>query len=298
MTDIRLEQTFDDLESRPARSFGRQVWDRFRKHRLALLAVSVLVLLTVSFWVGPVMSSYEFDEITPDFRQPPSWEHPFGTDDIGRDLMVRTFQGGRYSIRIAFLVAITTTLIGTILGAVAGYFGGWIDGVVSQAINMVLLVPALAILLVVALRWGSGPWSISFVLAALLWTRIARVVRGLFFQYRQQEFVLAARAAGARPARIMFRHILPNAIGPVVVETTLLVGTAIILESTLSFLGLGVTFPTPTLGNLVAEAKGAIDSNPYRVLLPGAFVMAITLAVNFLGDGLRDALDPSSGADR
>ncbi len=288
----------EDAEIGPARSFGRQVWDRFRRHSLALLAVAMLVVLVISFWVAPALSPYEFDEITPDFRQPPTLDHPFGTDDIGRDLMVRTFIGGRYSIRIALLVAISTTIVGTILGAIAGYFGGWVDGIVSQAINMVLLVPALAILLVLALKWGSDPWSISLVLAALLWTRIARVVRGLFLQFRQQEFVLAARSAGARSARIMFRHILPNAIGPVVVETTLLVGAAIILESTLSFLGLGVQFPTPTLGNLVAEAKGAIDSNPYRVLLPGAFVMAITLAVNFLGDGLRDALDPASGGGR
>jgi len=195
-------------------------------------------------------------------------------------------------------VEISTTLIGTILGAVAGYFGGWIDTIVSQAINMVLLVPLLAILLVLALRWGTNPWSISLVLAGLLWTRIARIVRGLFFQYRQQEFVLAALSAGAKPGRVMFRHILPNAIGPVVVETTLLVGTAIILESTLSFLGLGVQAPIPTLGNLVAEAKGAIDSNPYRVLLPGSFVVLITLAINFIGDGLRDALDPASGHGR
>lgn len=282
----------------PARSFGRQVWDRFRRHRLAVLATTLLIVLTVSFWIAPSISPYEFDQITPNFREAPSADHPFGTDDIGRDLLVRTFIGGRYSIRIALLVALSTTLLGTFLGAIAGYFGGWIDTVVSQAINMVLLVPLLAILLVLALRWGTSPWSISIVLAALLWTRIARIVRGLFFQYRQQEFVLAALSAGARPGRVMFRHILPNAVGPVVVETTLLVGTAIIIESTLSFLGLGVQAPIPTLGNLVAEAKGAIDSNPYRVLLPGSFVVIITLAINFIGDGLRDALDPSSGLDR
>ncbi|MDH4117137.1 MAG: ABC transporter permease [Acidimicrobiia bacterium] len=298
MTDTRHVSAIDDSIETEARSFGRQVWDRFRRHKLAVLAAVVLVVLTVSFWVAPALSPYEFDEITPDFRQPPTAAHPFGTDDIGRDLLVRTFMGGRFSIRIALLVALSTTLIGTLLGAVAGYFGGWIDALVSQIINMVLLVPALAILLVLALKWGSSPWSISIVLAALLWTRIARVVRGLFLQYKEQEFVMAARSAGARSGRIMFRHILPNVMGPVVVETTLLVGTAIILESTLSFLGLGVQFPTPTLGNLVAEAKGAIDSNPYRVLLPGSFVMLITLSINFLGDGLRDALDPSSGGGR
>lgn len=277
--------------------FGSLVWIRLRHHRLAMSSLVVLVLLVASFWIAPNLSNYGFDQITPDVRQAPSLEHPFGTDDIGRDLMVRTFQGGRFSIRIALLVAISTTFLGSVLGAIAGYFGGWIDTIVSQMINMILLVPALAVLLVLALGFGSDPWTIALVLAALLWTRIARVVRGLFFQYKHQEFVTAARAIGAGSARIMFRHIFPNVVGPVVVETTLLVGTAIILESTLSFLGLGVQFPTPTLGNLVAEAKGAITSNPYRVLLPGAFVMLITLCVNFLGDGLRDALDPTGNTE-
>lgn len=296
MTDVRVAD--DALDAIEAKSFGRQVWHRLRRHRPAVAAAVLLVILTVSFWVAPALSPYEFDQLTPDFGEPPSVAHPFGTDDIGRDLMVRTFMGGQFSIRIALLVAVSTTLLGTVLGALAGYLGGWVDAVISQLINMVLLVPALAILLVLALKWGSSPWSISLVLAALLWTRIARVVRGLFLQFKEQEFVLAARSAGAGSGRIMFRHILPNVMGPVVVETTLLVGTAIILESTLSFLGLGVQFPTPTLGNLVAESKGAIDSDPYRVLLPGAFVMLITLSINFLGDGLRDALDPSGGRDR
>lgn len=276
-----------------ARSFGRQVWDRFRHHRVAIVASVVLVLVVGSFWVVPALSPYEFDQLTPDLREGPSWEHPFGTDQIGRDLMVRTFLGGRFSIRIALLVATLSTLIGTLFGALAGYFGGWVDGAVSQLINMVLVIPALAILLVLALRWGSGPWALAFILSGLLWVRIARVVRGLFLAYREADFVQAARAAGARSRRIMFRHILPNAVGPIVVETTLLVGTAIILESTVSFLGLGVQFPIPTLGNLINEAKGAIDTVPSRILFPGGAAVLITLCVNFIGDGLRDALDPA-----
>lgn len=274
-------------------SFTRQVYRRFRKHKLAMVAVIVLVALVASFWVMPLLSGYGFDELTPDLRQGPSWEHPFGTDEIGRDLMVRTFMGGRFSIRIALLVALTATALGTALGALAGYFGGWVDGLVSQLINMVLVIPALAILLVLALKFGSGPWALALVLAALLWVRIARVSRGLFIQFRDQEFVQAARASGARSGRIMFRQILPNIVGPVVVETTLLIGTAIILESTISFLGLGVQFPIPTLGNLINEAKGAIDTVPSRILFPGGIAVLITLCVNFIGDGLRDALDPS-----
>jgi peptide/nickel transport system permease protein len=276
-----------------ARSFARQVWDRFRHHRVAMVSTAVLALLIAAFWVVPAFSPYEFDQLTPDLRQGPSWEHPFGTDQIGRDLMVRTFMGGRFSIRIALLVALVATGIGTLLGALAGYFGGWVDAAVSQFINLVLVVPALAVLLVLSLRWGSGPWALALILAALLWVRIARVVRGLFLSTREADFVQAARAAGARSPRIMFRHILPNAIGPIVVEMTLLVGTAIILESTVSFLGLGVQFPIPTLGNLINEAKGAIDTVPSRILFPGAMAVLITLCVNFIGDGLRDALDPA-----
>jgi peptide/nickel transport system permease protein len=278
-----------------SRSFGRQTWDRFRRHRIAMVAAVILVLMVISFWVGPWLSPYGFtDYDVTSLSQGPSLEHPFGTDEIGRDLMVRTFHGGRFSIRIALIVSILTTIIGTVVGAIAGYYGGLVDTIVSQVINLFLIVPALVVLLVVGVRYGASPNTISLLLALLLWPTIARVVRGLFMQFREQEFVLAARAAGARAPRIMFRHIVPNAFGPIVVNATLLIGTAIILESTLSFLGLGVKPPTPTLGNLVAEAKGALDSRPSKLLIPGGFVVLIALCINFLGDGLRDALDPTS----
>ena len=282
-----------------SRSFGRQTWDRFRRHKLAAIAAIILVLLVISFWVGPMLSPYEFDEINiVDLDQGPSLAHPFGTDDIGRDLMVRTFKGGQFSIRIALLVAILTTLIGAVIGAVAGYFGGIVDIFLSQVINLFLVVPAFIVLLVIAVKWGSSPNVIAILLAILLWPPISRIVRGLVLQYKEQEFVLAAQAAGARARRILFRHIIPNTFGPIVVNATLLVGAAIILESTLSFLALGVRPPTPTLGNLVAEAKGDIDTSPARILIPGGFVVLIALCVNFLGDGLRDALDPTSRRTR
>lgn len=277
------------------RSWGRQTWDRFRKHKVALVAGIVLILCSVAFFAGPFFSPYDFKEIDPTaFRSGPTLAHPFGTDDIGRDLMVRTFEGGQVSLRIALSVTILTTLIGTIVGAIAGYFGGRIDSVLSSVINLFLIVPALVVLLVVGVRYGASVNAISILLGLLLWPSIARIVRGLFLQYKEQEFVLAARAAGARSGRIMFRHILPNTFGPIVVNATLLIGTAIILESTLSFLGLGVTLPTPTLGNLVEDAKGAMTSTPSKLLFPAFFVVLISLCINFLGDGMRDALDPTS----
>ncbi len=280
-----------------SRSFGRQTWDRFRRHRIAVVAAVVLVLLAVSFVVGPSSSPWGFTQTDASAfgGQGPSLEHPFGTDPIGRDLMVRTFLGGRFSLRIALIVALLTTFIGTVLGAIGGYFGGSVDTLVNQVINLFLIMPPLVVLLVVGLRFGSTPNSIALILALLLWPTIARVVRGLFMQYKQQEFVLAARAAGARAPRIMFRHILPNTIGPIVVNATLLIGVAIILESTLSFLGVGVQQPTPTLGNLIFESKGQMDSKPSAVLIPGGFIVGIALCINFLGDGLRDALDPTTG---
>lgn len=279
-----------------ARSFGQQTWDRLRRHRAAMPAAILLVFMVLLFYISPFFLKWDYQTIDPlSFSQRGmSLNHPFGADSIGRDLLARTMKGGQFSILIALLVSSITTIIGTVMGALAGYFGGRVDTVVSQVINLFLVVPAIVILLVVGKEWGSSPYTIALLLGALLWPGIARVVRGLFLQYKEQEFVLAARAAGAKSGRIMFRHILPNTLGPIIVNATLLIGVAIILESTLSFLALGVQPPTPTLGTLVADAKGLMDVNPIPLLFPAGFVVAITLCINFLGDGLRDALDPTS----
>jgi len=278
-----------------ARSLGRQTWERFRKHPVAVVALVVLVLLIIAFWAGPWISPYTYDQVLAGLpNEGPSLSHPFGTDQIGRDLMVRVFTGGQISMTIAIVVALLTTFIGTVIGAIAGFFGGWVDTVLSALTNLFLIVPGLLVLLVVAVKWGGGVYSTALLLAFLAWPVIARVVRGLFIQFKEQEFVQAAIAAGARPARIMFRHIIPNTFGPIIVNATLAVGAAIVIESTLSFLGLGVRPPTPSLGNIIQDYRGAIDSDPTKVLLPGLFVVLITLCTNFLGDALRDALDPTS----
>lgn len=298
-SEVRSQPNSDlELEgmSVEARSFGQQTWDRLRRHRAALPAAIILVVMILLFYISPYFLKWDYQTIDPlSFSQRGmSRSHPFGADSIGRDLLARTMKGGQFSVRIALLVSILTSVIGTVMGAFAGYFGGRVDTIISQVINLFLVVPAIVILLVVGKEWGSSPNTIAVLLGALLWPGIARVVRGLFLQYKEQEFVLAARAAGARSGRIMFRHILPNTLGPIIVNATLLIGVAIILESTLSFLALGVQPPTPTLGTLVAEAKGLMDVNPIPLLFPAGFVVAITLCINFLGDGLRDALDPTS----
>jgi len=262
---------------------------------VAVVALVVLVLLIIAFWAGPWISPYTYDQVLAGLpNEGPSLSHPFGTDQIGRDLMVRVFTGGQISMTIAIVVALLTTFIGTVIGAIAGFFGGWVDTVLSALTNLFLIVPGLLVLLVVAVKWGGGVYSTALLLAFLAWPVIARVVRGLFIQFKEQEFVQAAIAAGARPARIMFRHIIPNTFGPIIVNATLAVGAAIVIESTLSFLGLGVRPPTPSLGNIIQDYRGAIDSDPTKVLLPGLFVVLITLCTNFLGDALRDALDPTS----
>lgn len=278
------------------RTFAQQAWARFRRHKLAIASTIALILITLTFIFGPMLSPFTVEAIDITNRlQGPGVPHFFGTDALGRDLFVRTVDGGRFSLMIALVVSLLTTVIGTVIGALGGYLGGWVDGVLSQLTNLFLIVPALVILIVVGREYGGSPVSTAILLGVLLWPGIARIVRGLFLQYKNQEFVLAARAAGAKAPRIMFRHILPNTIGPIVVSATLLIGTAIILESTLSFLGLGVQAPDTTLGTLVADAKGSLTERPYELLLPAGFIVAITLAVNFLGDALRDALDPTHG---
>ena len=279
------------------RSFAQQAWSRFRKHKLAIGSTVVLILIALAFVVGPWIIPYGIEEIDVLNRlQGPSAEHWFGTDSIGRDLAARTLDGGRTTLVIALIVSLLTTFIGTVIGAVAGYFGDVVDTLLSQLINLFLIVPALVVLIVFSRRFGGGAVQVAVLLGFLLWPQVARIVRGLFLQYKNQEFVLAARAAGAGSGRIMFRHILPNTIGPIVVSATLLIGTAIILESTLSFLGFGPQPPATTLGTLVEQSKGSFLDRPYELLLPAGFVVGIILAINFLGDALRDALDPTHGS--
>ncbi len=309
MTDVREQRATTapgdvgsvqfDLEAEglsiEAKSFGRQTWDRFRRHKLALVAGFLLVTIIVMFWVGPSFSSYAYDQPNiPDRSKGPSLDHPFGTDPLGRDMFVRVLRGGRISIRIAVVVAIVSTTLGTLLGAIAGFFGKWVDLLISQLINLFLIMPALIILFVFAIRYGNEINSVSILLGFLLWVNIARIVRGQMLQLKEQEFVQAARAAGAGSFRIITRHLLPNVVGPIVVQATLIVGTAIILESTLAFLGLGVTPPDTSLGVLINDGKGFLRDRPSAALIPGGFIVLIVLCINFLGDGLRDAFDPTS----
>ncbi len=279
-------------------SLGKQAWDRFRRHKLAIVGVVLLVLLALMFYVGPFFVPYEVEEVNIIERaQGPSWKHPFGTDDLGRDLLVRTMRGGQFSLRIAIFTAVLATAIGTFFGSLAGFFGGAIDSGISFFVNVLLTFPLIVVLVIFGREFGARPNTIAVFIALVSWVRASRLVRAQILQLKEMDFVQAARAAGAGPGRIILRHLVPNVVSVLLVEITLLAGTAIILESTLSFLGLGVQAPDTTLGVLIADAKGSIDTRPSRVLIPGAIVSVIILSINFVGDAMRDAVDPKSGTE-
>jgi peptide/nickel transport system permease protein len=291
---LELQALERELADRPE-SFGRQARQAFVRNKLAIAGVIGLTLVVAIAIIGPYLRPYGFEQRDVTARmQSPNAERWFGTDNIGRDLFVRTTRGTRTSLFISAITATIAISVGVVLGALAGYFGRWVDALVSFITNLFISLPFFAVLLVFGVRYGAEPLAVSIVIALFIWTRACRIVRSQFLSLAQQEFVQAARAAGARWYRIVFRHMLPHSVGPIVVEFTLIAGTAIILESTLSFLGLGIRPPETSLGALVAENKGQFTAVPTAVLIPGAMITTIILSLNFIGDGLRDAFDPQA----
>ena len=278
------------------RSQTQMVVRRFLDHRLAVASLVVLLLVIVGSLIGGRLWKYGYADITDEFSTPPSWEHPMGTDDIGHDSMARILRGSQKSVQVALLVALLSTTFGAVLGALAGYYRGVVDSVLMRFTDLVLTVPAIAVLAVLAatLADRAGNWfSVALVLAALLWTYIARVVRGQFLSLREKEFVEAARALGASDRRIIFRHLLPNATGAIIVNATITVAVAILLEAALSYLGVGIRPPDTSLGLLVQDGQQAATTRPWLFYFPGLIIIIIALTVNFVGDGLRDAFDPT-----
>jgi ABC-type dipeptide/oligopeptide/nickel transport system permease subunit len=310
-----LELTYEhgvELEARSQWAYARM---RFFRHKLAV--TSLIILLCFGFiaffagWIAPHpedwQPAYDANYLN-SLNQAPSWDFPFGTDPLGRDYLSRVIYGIQTSLGVALVVALLSTFIGTAIGAIAGFYGGAVDNGLMRFTDLILTVPGLAVLLVAAAYLGSSsvtvplgvtsfnipqPMVIGLILAFLFWTGIARIVRGLFLSLREKEFVEAAKAAGAGDRRIITRHILPNCVGPIVVNTTLIIAAAILVEAALSFLGFGIQPPESSIGSLIAGGQQAGPQEWWLILFPGLVITAIALCVNFVGDGLRDALDPT-----
>jgi peptide/nickel transport system permease protein len=274
-------------------------WRRFRRHRLALVAAAMLLLLALSALLAPWIAPYNPDALDYlAFNAPPSWAHPMGTDFTGRDMLSRVLYGGRVSLLIGVCAMLASVTVGSLLGALAGYFGGKIDTLIMRLTDMVLSFPLYLVLFVLAAFISGAPgWQNVALIVGLLvvvsWTSVARLVRAEFLTLKEREFVEAARAMGAGPAAIITRQLLPNAMAPIVVSATLLVGNSIILESVLSFFGYGVQPPTASWGSMLASGA-AQQTAPWETIYPGLMILLTVLSVNLLGDGLRDALDPFS----
>jgi peptide/nickel transport system permease protein len=278
------------------RSQSQMVIRRFMAHKLAVGSLVVFVLVVIVSLIGGRFWKYGYADITDQFSSPPSLEHPMGTDDIGHDSLAQVLRGAQKSVQVALMVAILATTIGALIGALAGYYRGWVDSALMRFTDLVLTIPSIAILAVLASTVASqaGNWFfIGLVLALLQWTYIARVVRGTFLSLREKEFVEAARALGASDTRIMFKHLLPNATGSIIVNATITVAVAILIETALSYLGLGIRPPDTSLGLLISAGQQAATTRPWLFYFPGLIIVIIALTINFIGDGLRDAFDPT-----
>ena len=272
----------------------RLVISRFRRHRLAIVSLYLLLAIAfISFGVPLVVSEDAANRLVlAEKSQPPTAQHLFGTDEVGRDIFLRSIFGGRISLRIGFIAALISVGIGMAIGAVAGYNRSWIDGILMRFTDALLSIPSLFILIVITQIIGKSISIITIVIGALSWMTVSRIVRANVLSIREQDFVLAARGIGAQPLALLGRHIMPNTLAPVIVAATLGVGQAIIMEASLSFLGLGVQQPTATWGNMLFRAQSYLVTAPWIAFFPGFLILITVLCVNFIGDGLRDALDP------
>ena len=271
------------------------VWRRFKRHRLAIAGGIFLLLIYAAALATPVIAPYEYDES--DFtalNQAPSVEHPMGTDRLGRDEFTRVLYGGRVSLMVGLGVGTFATLVGGLIGLLSGYYGGRVDTALAGVMDFVLVLPFLPMLLVLGSIFRFSAFTITLVIALLLWPRMARLVRGQVLSLRDQDYVQAAKAIGVSDAKIALRHILPNVVGIMVVEATLVVAQAILIETAVSYLGLGIQPPTPSWGNMLEDSRTTMTTQWWLTWFPGLMIVITALCVNFLGDGLRDALDPKA----
>jgi len=279
---------------------AQTIINRFFKHRLAGIAIAVLTILVLASTFAFLSPYSPTDQEPTKSFQKASMEHWFGTDELGRDIFTRILYGGRVSLTVGLVSTFLSITLGIVIGALSGYFGGWMDSALMRTTDAFLTFPTIFVLIILGayLREQQVPWLknsviiVIIIIAVLSWMWPARLVRGLFLSLREREFVTASRALGGSDARIILQHILPNCIGPIVVSATLLMASAIILESGLSYLGFGVQPPTPTWGSILSTAQNQVFRAPWIAFYPGLMIFITVMAINYIGDGLRDAFDP------
>lgn len=296
MTENPISDTqVDEREfSVAARSQWRTIARRFLRHRPAMISLALLTVIALFVFFFPLFWEWTLTKRDKaSLSKAPSWNHPLGTDELGKDGLTRVMRGTQRSLEIAAIASLLITVIGVFLGSIAGYFRGWLDAIIMRFTDLMLTIPLLIIVAVASVRYEGAPWYIIPLLFGLFgWTSLARIVRAEFMSLREKEFVEAARAVGAKDKRIIFRHILPNIAGPIIVSATLSIAGAMITETALSFLGLGVQPPEVSLGYLIQSGLTAFTTRPWLFWFPSGTIIVICLCVNFIGDGLRDAFDP------
>jgi peptide/nickel transport system permease protein len=272
-----------------------RAWDLFRRNRLACIGLGFLTILGLSALFAPLVAPYDPNaiDLKPEgVLQPPSWAHPFGTDELGRDGFSRALFGARISLAVGFIATVVAVSLGVLVGATAGMVGGWVDSVLMRSVDILLSVPLFFLIMISQIIFPPSIYTIMVIIGVASWMDVARLTRGEFLSLRVSEFVTSATVVGMRSGRIAWRHVLPNASGPIIVAATLRIAEAIILESTLSFIGLGIQPPHASLGSMLQKGLTRLLDAPWMVWFPGLLIALTVLAFNFVGDGIRDALDP------
>jgi oligopeptide transport system permease protein len=278
---------------RPSMTYMQDAWRRFRKNPTAMFGLALVAVIVLLALIGPAVSRHSYWEQdlnrTNEF---PSAEYVFGTDNLGRDLFVRVMTGGRISLLISFIATFISCAIGVVYGGFAGYAGGRADNVMMRIVDIIWTIPLMLYAILLMMWLGTGLHNILIAIALVYWVNMARIVRGQVMNLKEQEFVLAALVQGAGRWRILTRHLIPNSMGPILVTATMMIPGAVFTESFLSFIGLGISAPLASWGSLCSDSLGALRSYPYQLFFPAIFICATMLGFNFVGDGLRDALDP------
>lgn len=290
---VPMEERDKEKIVRPSMTYWQDAWRRLKQNKTAMLGLIVIIALFAIAIVGPWLSSITYsDQDLTKANQRPSAEHWFGTDSHGRDLYIRVLYGARISLLVAVVATIVNFFIGVLYGGISGYAGGRVDNIMMRIVDIIYTVPLVLYAIILMVVIGAGLKSIIITLGTIYWVSMARIVRGQILSLKEQEYILAARTLGASTWRILVRHLIPNAMGPIIVTATMMIPGAIFTESFLSFIGLGVSAPMASWGSLASDALGGLRSYPYQLFFPAAAICITMLAFNFLGDGLRDALDP------